>query len=67
MVQIGKLFAYYQYLGPFLGIWPPGQTIYSVTPYCFAINFEEIQSCFVLNVFVAILYYQKVQIGELFA
>jgi hypothetical protein len=38
--------------GPNLGIWPPGVTIYNVTPYCLAINFEEIPSYFVLNVFL---------------
>ncbi len=26
-------------------------TIHGLTPYCLAINFEEILSCFVLNVF----------------
>ena len=26
-------------------------TIHRLTPYCLAINFEEIHSCFVLNVF----------------
>ena len=56
MVQIGKLFGYYQYYGSFLilvkmwlldpqGYPPPGS-------HCFAINFEEIQSCFVLNVYL---------------
>jgi hypothetical protein len=32
-----------------------------------AIHFEDIQSCSVVNVCVAILYYYKVQIGKLFA
>jgi hypothetical protein len=41
--------------GQNLGIWPPGVTIYRVTPHCFAINFEEIPSCFVLNVFLWLL------------
>jgi hypothetical protein len=27
-------------------------TLYMVTPYCLVINFEEIPSCFVLNVFL---------------
>ncbi len=36
--------------GENLGIWPPGVTIYWVTPHCLDINFEEILSCFVLNV-----------------
>jgi hypothetical protein len=30
-------------------------TIYRVTPHCFAIHFEEIPSCFVLNVFLLLL------------
>jgi hypothetical protein len=38
--------------GQNLGIWPPGVTIYRVTPNCFAINFEQIPSCSVLNVFL---------------
>ena len=29
--------------------WPPGVLICIVTPYCFAIYFEEIVSCFALN------------------
>jgi hypothetical protein len=66
-VQIGTLFAYYQYLGSFFGqnlsIWPPGVTIYRVTPYCLAINFEQIPSCFVLNYYVVTLHYQMVPIG----
>jgi hypothetical protein len=33
----------------------PGVTIYRVTPYCLAINFEEISSYFVLNVFLWLL------------
>jgi hypothetical protein len=33
-----------------LGIWPPGVSLYCVTTCCLAINFEEILSCFVLNV-----------------
>jgi hypothetical protein len=41
--------------GQNLGIWPPGVTIYRVTPHCFAIIFEEIPSCFVLNVFLWLL------------
>jgi hypothetical protein len=41
--------------GQNLGIWPPAVTIYRVTPHCFAINFEEIPSCFVLNVFLWLL------------
>ena len=32
-----------------MAIGPPGAPIYRVTPYCFAINFEEIVSCFVLD------------------
>ncbi len=38
-------------LGQNLGIWPPGVTIYRVTPYCLAINIEELLSCFVLKKF----------------
>jgi hypothetical protein len=30
----------------------PGVTIYMFNPYCVAIHFEEISSCFVLNVFL---------------
>jgi hypothetical protein len=41
--------------GQKLGIWPPGVTIYRVNPQCFAINFEEIPSCFVMNVFLWLL------------
>ena len=36
--------------GQNMGIWPPGVHIYRVTPRFFAIYFEEIVSCFVLNV-----------------
>jgi hypothetical protein len=36
--------------GQNLGIWPPGWPAIG-SPHCFAINFEEIPSCFVLNVF----------------
>jgi hypothetical protein len=32
-------------------IWPPGVSLCSVTTCCWAINFEEILSCFVVNVF----------------
>ncbi len=32
-------------------IWPPGMIVWK-PPYCFAIHFEEISSCFVLNVFL---------------
>ncbi len=35
-----------------LGIRPLGMTLYCVTTCCLAINFEEILSCFVLNVFL---------------
>jgi hypothetical protein len=41
--------------GQTLGIWPSGVTIYRVNPYCVAINFEEISSCFVRNVFLWLL------------
>ena len=34
--------------GQTLGIWPPGVPIYRITLHCFAINFEETQSCIVL-------------------
>jgi hypothetical protein len=54
MVQIGKLYIIPIVgiiFGQNLGIWPPGVTIYRVTPYCVSINVEEIPSCFVLNVF----------------
>ncbi len=34
-----------------LAIWPPGVSLYNITTWCLAINFEEILSCFVLNVF----------------
>jgi hypothetical protein len=34
---------------------PPGVTIYMVTTYCVSINFEEIPSCFILNVFLWLL------------
>ena len=35
--------------GQNVGIRPPGVYMYRVTPHCYAINFEEIPSCFVLN------------------
>ena len=41
--------------GQNLGIWPPGVPIYATTPNCFAINSDEIPSCFVLNVFLCLL------------
>jgi hypothetical protein len=41
--------------GQNLGTWPNGVTIYRVNPYCLAINFEEMPSCFVLNVFLWLL------------
>ncbi len=67
-IPIGILFAYYQYLavivGQNLGTWPPGVIIYMVTPNFFAINVEEISSCFLLNVFLWL--HKMVQIGKLF-
>jgi hypothetical protein len=41
--------------GQNLCIWPPRVTMYGVTPYCLAIHFEEILSCFLLNVFLGLL------------
>jgi hypothetical protein len=55
-------------LGDIFGyLTPRGDHIYGYPP-CFAINFEEISSCFVLNVFLGLhaLHYQMVQIGKLF-
>ncbi len=45
--------------GQNLGIWPPGVPIYRITPHCFAINFEQTPSCFVLNVFKWLFYIIK--------
>ena len=45
--------------GQTLGIWPPGVPIYRITPHCFAINFEQTPSCFVLNVFKWLFYIIK--------
>ena len=42
-----------------LGIWPPEVPIYRITLHCFAINFEETPSCFVLNVFKWLFYIIK--------
>ena len=39
--------------------WPPGVLICIVTPYCFAIYFEEIVSCFALNAIFYIWYCLK--------
>ena len=58
MVQIGKYLHNTHICG---NVWStfwyftPGVSIYRVTPHCFAINFEEIPSCFVLNVFLWLL------------
>jgi hypothetical protein len=41
--------------GQNMGIWPPGVPMYRVTPHCFAINFEEIPSFFILNVYLWLL------------
>ena len=38
--------------GQYLCIWPFGLTRCKVTPYCLAINFEELPLCFVLKFFV---------------
>ena len=39
------------FIGKHLGIRPPGVIIYRVIPYYLVLHFEEIPSCFVLNVF----------------
>jgi hypothetical protein len=58
MVQIGKYLHNTHICGNFWStFWylTPGVSIYRVTPHCFAINFEEIPSCFVLDVFLWLL------------
>ena len=43
------------HFGKNVGIWPPGVSIYMVTPHCFAINLEEIPPCIVMKVFLWLL------------
>jgi hypothetical protein len=50
--------------GQNLVIWPPGVPMYRVTLHYFAIHFEEIPSCFVLNVFNSNLALPNGSIGE---
>ena len=41
MVQIGKFFLdNTNNFGQNVGFWPPGVSIYGITPHCYAINFE---------------------------
>ena len=48
------------HFGQTMGIRPPGVSIYRVTPHCFAINIEEIPSCFIMNVYLGYFALSKV-------